>query len=59
MKAEISTLIYAPATIAPESQPTAAPTHNTGGATTVNEGKVGEYTKAEVSDTAENNTITQ
>ena len=58
-KAAIATLIGAPDTTSPEAQPTAAPAHTTGEAITINEGQAGDQTEAEVSYTAENNTITQ
>ena len=51
MQAAIANLTDIPATISPESQPTAALTQTTGGAIKTNEEQAGEYTKAEVSDT--------
>ena len=48
MQAAITTLTDVSATISPESQPIAAPTHNTGGATKINEYQAREQTEAEV-----------
>ena len=55
----ITNLTKAPDTIASEPQPTAEPTHTTGGSMTINKEKAGEQTKAEVADKAGENIITQ
>ena len=58
-KHQFANLTNAQATIDPVSQPTAALTLNTGGAMKINKEQAREQTEAELSDTAENNTITQ